>query len=731
MQLGGQERVGFPVIRPMSARYPPTLLDHRVHAFRARWRNCIRLQPWDHDAAQLSRRPTARTGIGHRRSPGEKQIRGANAQVGMPPTRPIMDARTGSGALHCLDWAGTAHMGTGTAPHRSRDMTASRGVLGELARAMLQRTGRRQDPLVAQRMPRQRAMVRQTQRLHDSVQNEAGIGPIRVKRGEIGNKIEGRVHGSSSFARRRAGDGGNEMKWEAASEGGMKTRGGRRHRRYWYEREKKTKTLTTQRPGLKHASSGCQTMFKGDRESMEEARAGRSRTRMLRTLRCSVDARKRRIYYTSRIRVTEFPPAHTPPRNRYYSHHFASRARTAFEVLATRDVRERRRGIRTEERNERMSILEQNFSKQEPSDFGREDMKPKTLGLPPPPPPPPAPTIPTHDELMALVPHGRADNPHRGRQPSQQTPPMLANGRPPFQRNVGDWALPVFAVQRLLENVDPTVASVVTAAHQEFLALPIFNGGQRALTVYKSLLNDVARALSVFAGPDDMVITRPQPLVIQTGEWSKKYMAPFCLFIQFLDPLIRAQVLAQGTYTINRDLGFHAVPIDLAFISWVVGLWKPVASTASVITLIKRIRFAFLLFMVNNPAVVRCIGQMTQGILVGTVAERTLTVAKSADAQFIPHPTDPMIVVYLQPPTTDEAAFEDLKALIRPRTLSYQMSSFTPQSAVSPPECVICKLDTHLTYLCPFAHGDQSPTSGGADLQTAQGPYPRNRPDRR
>ncbi|KAJ7924812.1 hypothetical protein B0H13DRAFT_1863674 [Mycena leptocephala] len=297
------------------------------------------------------------------------------------------------------------------------------------------------------------------------------------------------------------------------------------------------------------------------------------------------------------------------------------------------------------------------------------------------PPPPPAPTIPTHDELMALVPHGRADNPHRGRQPSQQTPPTLANGCPPFQRNVGDWALPVFAVQRLLENVDPTVASVVTAAHQEFLALPIFNGGQRALTVYKMLLNDVARALSVFAGPDDMVITRPQPLVVQTREWSKKYMAPFCLFIQFLDPLIRAQVLAQGTYAINRDLGFHAVPIDLAFISWVVRLWNPVASTVSVITLIKQIRFALLLFMVNNPAVVHCIGQMTQGILVGTAAERTLAVAKSADAQFIPHPTDPMIVVYLQPPTTDEAAFEDLKALIRPRTLSYQMSSFAPQSA--------------------------------------------------
>jgi hypothetical protein len=45
-------------------------------------------------------------------------------------------------------------------------------------------------------------------------------------------------------------------------------------------------------------------MFKGDRESMEEARAGRSRMRMLRTLHCSVDAGKRRIYY--RIRVTGF-----------------------------------------------------------------------------------------------------------------------------------------------------------------------------------------------------------------------------------------------------------------------------------------------------------------------------------------------------------------------------------------------------------------------------------------
>ncbi|KAJ7863540.1 hypothetical protein B0H13DRAFT_2565097 [Mycena leptocephala] len=195
MQLGGQERVGFPVIRPMSVvrarrrsssppRYPPDA---------ASTMGCMR---------SLSRRPTARTGIGHRRSPGEKQIRGANAQVGMPPTRPIMDA-----------WCAPAAR---TVPHRARDTTASREVLGELARAMLQRTGWRQAPPAAQRMPRQRAMVRQTQRLHDSAQNEAWIGPIRVKRVD---KIEGRVHGSASS---RGGELETGMKWEAASEGGMK-----------------------------------------------------------------------------------------------------------------------------------------------------------------------------------------------------------------------------------------------------------------------------------------------------------------------------------------------------------------------------------------------------------------------------------------------------------------------------------------------------------------------------
>ncbi|KAJ7280979.1 hypothetical protein C8J57DRAFT_1564393 [Mycena rebaudengoi] len=314
----------------------------------------------------------------------------------------------------------------------------------------------------------------------------------------------------------------------------------------------------------------------------------------------------------------------------------------------------------------------------------------------------PAFVAPTHNELMVLVPVGRQDNPHCGLHEARDSPPLMADGRPPFQKNNGQYPVAVIEEHRLLDNVESTTANCMCNNREEFIALPLFNGGQRALTALKTVILDVSRVVQTLVSDAAFDIARPVPQIAQEGDWSKKYLPPFCLFLRTTDPVTRSLLMAQQTFAVNRDLAFHAVPLDPFALSWVVGLWSVLPTTARPDTLVRYLRAAVYMRVMTDPIVTARISQITQGVVAGTTAQRALAVAESADVQYIPHTTDPLFIVYLQPCTTSALDWESLKVLLRPHTLTYKTSSFTPKTPHDAPECVVCKLDTHLAYLCPF-----------------------------
>ncbi|KAJ6619833.1 hypothetical protein B0H10DRAFT_2216404 [Mycena sp. CBHHK59/15] len=271
--------------------------------------------------------------------------------------------------------------------------------------------------------------------------------------------------------------------------------------------------------------------------------------------------------------------------------------------------------------------------------------------------------IPPHNELMTMKPVSQDDNPYKYLQAGQPAPALLPSGRPPHQHNTGRFHANVFEENRLLDGVEPGTAATIRAAREECLALPIFNGGQRLTTC-------------------TIQISRPAPEYVQVGGWSEKYKDPFCLFLRVLDPIIRATLLGYRRSQSTATSHSTSSP-STHVLSWVIGLWVALPTTIDIATLTRNIRAALFILVANNPLIVARIAQATQGILVGSAAQRALALARSADAQYIPHPTDPF-------------------ALIRPHNLFYDMTAFTPKSAGGPPECVVCKHDTHLAYTCPF-----------------------------
>ncbi|KAJ6543639.1 hypothetical protein DFH09DRAFT_1322097 [Mycena vulgaris] len=263
----------------------------------------------------------------------------------------------------------------------------------------------------------------------------------------------------------------------------------------------------------------------------------------------------------------------------------------------------------------------------------------------------------------------------------------------------------VIVSERTYANVQPSQVEEVEAHRDEYLAFTICLGGQRFFACYKNVLADIMKAVASIASPAEMELFRATPVDVQAGDWSKKYMDPITIFAHFTDPGIRTKIRNQRLFAASKDLAWYADTIDPAHRSWAMGIWSLNAVSNDIKKVLKYIRAAMVLHMCKTPAVVSHIAQMTQGDDGLNAHQRTLAVAETIDAHYFPHPTDPLIYIYMKPINDNVANNEALKGLLRVTALAYKMFSFTPKSRNGDPsECVLCKADTHLAYLCPLPH---------------------------
>lgn len=75
--------------------------------------------------------------------------------------------------------------------------------------------------------------------------------------------------------------------------------------------------------------------------------------------------------------------------------------------------------------------------------------------------------LPSHGQLMALVPIGRAQNDHLARIPAQPAPTNNAEGRAPYMKNNGNARNIIITSSRTYDNVQPTQRDEVEAHRDE------------------------------------------------------------------------------------------------------------------------------------------------------------------------------------------------------------------------------------------------------------------------
>ncbi|KAJ6622605.1 hypothetical protein B0H10DRAFT_1944511 [Mycena sp. CBHHK59/15] len=131
-------------------------------------------------------------------------------------------------------------------------------------------------------------------------------------------------------------------------------------------------------------------------------------------------------------------------------------------------------------------------------------------------------------------------------------------------------------LQRMIQDTDSSKVEMIEAKPEEHLYLPIFNGGAYASDRLKTLMEDVADALSDFGGLDDFTVFPLAPAETENGTrcQSSWYNPPITLAMKVTNPAICTCLLYTVTFPVNEDLAFYAVAIDPTVLSLAASFFK-------------------------------------------------------------------------------------------------------------------------------------------------------------
>ncbi|KAJ7875418.1 hypothetical protein B0H13DRAFT_1894165 [Mycena leptocephala] len=240
------------------------------------------------------------------------------------------------------------------------------------------------------------------------------------------------------------------------------------------------------------------------------------------------------------------------------------------------------------------------------------------------------------------------------------------------------------------------------------------NGGQKLASTYLNAPTDINLSFSHLGSEEEILVSRPVPAFPQRYVNNDKYVDPIVYWVEIEDPAIDAAVSILGTCAISTDLTFHVVVPDDTVVSWSSGNWA-VISRRPPNVLIPVFRAGMVEAIQDDAEAFRLIDQGTQSPDNALSAmQRVFDVANTFDAEYFDHETDPIIAGYLKPFTTDMEIDKAVRTIIRKMAPNVGLLAFTPKTRDgAAPECVICKLDNHLAYICPFT---RATPPGGAHL---------------
>ncbi|KAJ7029307.1 hypothetical protein C8F04DRAFT_1264972 [Mycena alexandri] len=312
------------------------------------------------------------------------------------------------------------------------------------------------------------------------------------------------------------------------------------------------------------------------------------------------------------------------------------------------------------------------------------------------------------DEILARGTPFDHVNPHFGTQESMPIPPVNAEGRNTIQRNMGVSPKVVMPLSYVYRNVAKPQLKFVQDNVNDMMAFVVFLMGPVLLDKYRNLTADISDVISGWHGMDQTKLWLPVPEEEGTGTYS----SPTVVFCQFTNPhygateALKMALAAEQTIAATDALAFHAINISE---HTMVRTWSAASysvSTTGDPALIKEYALGGARkLLMYTQSLVQIIDQQSQNLSNAPLGERVMDVVDTMGVKFFDHEDDPMVSIYVRPITDSVTDHEELARAMRPLEFFMGPFKFTPKSrADEAMECVICKADDHLAYLCPFAN---------------------------
>ncbi|CAK5283637.1 unnamed protein product [Mycena citricolor] len=310
---------------------------------------------------------------------------------------------------------------------------------------------------------------------------------------------------------------------------------------------------------------------------------------------------------------------------------------------------------------------------------------------------------PTKEEFATQTPTGRDENPHLKLIAERPAPRPNTNGENPFQRiQGGTFPEHHISSERLLRGVSQEQRETIEKwGVGKTIALVFAVGGQHLFDTLKDEIEKTVK-LSLSGITKNVPIYYYTPILDSGSKSGGKYADPMVAFLRCDDPATHTAILAEPFIAVNTKIAYW--PSSMAERrSWTV-MYMELSATTNKEEMKGQIRGTVREVMHTDEEIAQVIDRITQ-MEPGPRDERIDSLALSVDAQYLDHESKPVIVIYMDRRKGSEPEQETLGELLRKKvyvTDAIQYKPIVDKFTGKIRECVICKLDDHPSYLCPF-----------------------------
>ncbi|KAJ7289804.1 hypothetical protein C8J57DRAFT_1459623 [Mycena rebaudengoi] len=313
------------------------------------------------------------------------------------------------------------------------------------------------------------------------------------------------------------------------------------------------------------------------------------------------------------------------------------------------------------------------------------------------------PGFPRLMQLAVEAPTYRDANPH-------VKAPAIAGHQPTkYQPNEGEFPRAIIALYRYLENANPDLIKSILANPQDYVFLPVINGGPVAFgnlpdlkeQILDTVLDEASgNEIKVFSlGRQDTAYGRNANA---TGETRTTYAPPFAWAAK-VSPAAKARLLTVSTYAKNEEVAFHVAPADPSLFPWVGGFWA-VDDGADSEENRQILRAALAKAIIQKAAIRLVIDRASAPYDPRPLDTRILELVRSIDPRW--NPLMKAWTVFMHPCTPDARSWDTIVDAVCGLQFTRELTTFKPlldpKKINLGPRCVLCKLECHLIQGCPF-----------------------------